>query len=118
MIALITIASLSFVAVILWLGYRIKEREDYYRNDAIKKVAESGTSTAAIEYLREADRIALQRLRGGLKLGGLVTAAVGIGLMVSLRAIIQGSGTYLVGLIPLLVGVVLFGYAQFMMSAK
>jgi hypothetical protein len=118
MIAVITTASLSFVAVILWIGSRVKEREDYYRNETVKKIAESGASTAAIEYLRETDRIALQRLRGGLRLGGLITAAVGIGLMVFLRALIQGNPTYLVGLIPLLVGVVLFGYAQFMWSAK
>src|SRR4030095_7426818 len=103
---------------ILWIGSRVKEREDYYRNETVKKIAESGASTAAIEYLRETDRIALQRLRGWLRLGGLITAAVGIGLMVFLRALIQGNPTYLVGLIPLLVGVVLFGYAQFMWSAR
>lgn len=116
MIALITTASLSFVAVIVWLGSRLKEREDYYRSETIKKIAESGSSTAALDYLRETDRIALQRIRGGLRLGGLVSAAIGIGLMVYLRGIVLGSGTYLVGLIPLLVGIVLFVYAQFMMS--
>jgi hypothetical protein len=118
MIALMTIASLSLVAVIAWLASRVKEREDYYRNETVKKIAESGTSTAAIEYLRESDRIALQRLRGGLRLGGLVTTAIGIGLMVFLRATSPESGTYLVGLIPLLVGLTLFGYAQFMMAAS
>ena len=119
MIALMTIASLSFVAVIVWLVSRVKEREDYYRNETVKKISESGTSTAVIEYLRESDRIALQRLRGGIRLGGLVTAVIGIGLMVFLRAIgHENSGTYLVGLIPLLVGVTLFGYAQFMWLAK
>jgi hypothetical protein len=118
MIALITTASLAFVAVILWIGSRVKEREEYYRTETVKKIAESGASAAAIEYLRETDRIALQRLRGGLRLGGLITAAVGIGLMVFLRALIHRNPTYLVGLIPLLVGVVLFGYSQFMWSAK
>ena len=118
MITLMTIASLSFVAVIVWLASRMKEREDYYRSETVKKIAESGTSTAAIEYMRESDRIALLRLRGGIRLGGLVTAVIGIGLMVFLRAISPESGTYLVGLIPLLVGVTLFSYAQFLWLAK
>jgi hypothetical protein len=115
MIAVISTASFSFVAVIIWLAFRAKEREEYYRHETTKKIVESGTSTAALDYLRETDRIMLQRLRGGIRLGGLVTVAVGIGLMVSLRAIVEGSGIYLVALIPLLVGVVLFTYAQFMM---
>src|SRR5687767_11785452 len=115
MIALIIIASLSFVAVIMWLGFRMKEREDYYRTETVKKIAEHGTSTAALDYLRESDRIARQRLQGGLRLGGIVTVAVGIGLMVSLQAIIEGTSIYLVAIIPLLVGAALFFYAQFMM---
>lgn len=117
-IAVMTTASLSFVAVIIWIAGRTMERELYYRNETIKKIAESGTSTAALDYLREADRIALQRLRGGLRLGGLISVATAIGLMVFLRTIIKGEGIYLVGLIPLLVGVVIFGYAQLMMPAK
>jgi hypothetical protein len=111
MIALITIASLSFVAVVTWIGNRTKEREEYYRQETLKKIAESGTSEAALEYLRETDRIAQQHLRGGLQLGGLITGSAGIGLMVFLRAIEPNEGIYWVGLIPLLVGVVLFGYA-------
>src|SRR5262245_42827459 len=118
MIAVITTASLSFIAVIMWLGYRVAERQEYYRNETVRKIAESGSSTAALEDLRETDRIGRQRLRGGLRLAGLITVAVGIGLMVFLRAIVTDHGVYLVALIPLLVGVVLFGYAQLMMPAE
>src|SRR5688572_24800649 len=93
-------ASLSLVAVIVWVGARTKEREAYYRSETLKKIAESGTSTAALEYLRETDRINARRIRGGLRLGGLVTMSVGIGLMVLLRALMPGNAVYIVGLIP------------------
>jgi len=116
MMVVITTASLSFVAVIVWIALRTRERELHYRNETIKKIAESGTSTAAIDYVRETDRLAAQHRRGGLRLGGLISIAVAIGLMVFLRAI--AGSVYLVGLIPLLVGVVLFSYAQLMMPAK
>jgi hypothetical protein len=112
MIIVVVTASLSLVAVTLWLGFRVKEREEYYRTEAVKKIAESSAPTAAIEYLRETDRIYERRMRGGLRLGGLVTIAVGIGLMLFLRALIPERAVYMVGIIPLLVGVSLFGFAQ------
>ena len=103
----------SFVAVVLWMGARRKEREAYYRSETIKKIAESGTSQAALEYLRETERIAARRTRDGLKLGGLVALAAGVGLMVFLISMGPGS-PYQVGLIPLFVGAALFGYGQFL----
>ena len=115
MIIIVVTASLSLVAVIVWLGARIKEREDYYRSETLKKIAESGSSTTALEYLREADRITARRTRGGLRLGGLIAMSIGIGLMVFLRTLNPGSGVYMVGILPLLVGVSLFGFSQFMM---
>jgi Domain of unknown function (DUF6249) len=111
-------ASISLVAVIVWLAFRAKEREEYYRSETLKKIAEAGTSAAALEYLRETDRIHLRRTRGGLRLGGLVAMSVGIALMVFLRALIPGSGVHMVGLVPLLVGVSLFGFAQLMMPRE
>jgi hypothetical protein len=49
-----------------------------------------------------------------MKLGGLVTASVGIGLMIFLRAIVRAEPVYLVGLIPLFVGLSLLIYAYFL----
>ena len=115
MIIIVVTASLSLVAVILWLGARIKERESYYRSETLKKIAESGSSTTALEYLRESDRITARRTRGGLRLGGLVAMSVGIGLIVFLRTLNPDNGIYMVGVIPLLVGVSLFGFSLFMM---
>ena len=118
MIIVVVTASLSLVAVIVWVVARTKEREDYYRSETVKKIAETGTSAAALDYLREADRISARRTRGGLRLGGLITISVGVGLMVLLRAIKPGSGVYMAGFIPLLVGVTMFGYSQFMMPKE
>ena len=115
MIIIVVTASLSLVAVIMWLAARMKEREDYYRSETLKKIAESPSSTTALDYLREADRITARRTRGGLRLGGLIAMSIGIGLMVFLRTLTPESGVYTVGVIPLLVGVSLFGYSQFMM---
>ena len=46
-----------------------------------------------------------------LKLGGLTTSAVGVGLIIFLRAIATREPAYLVGLIPLLVGLALLIYS-------
>jgi hypothetical protein len=107
-------ALFSFIAVTVWATERRKEREAFYRSETIKKVAESASSGAALEFLRETERVSAGRIRGGLRLGGLIAMAAGIGVMVFLRAIIPGTPVYLAGVIPLLVGAVLLGYGQFL----
>ena len=57
-----------------------------------------------------------QRRREGLKLGGVVTIAVGLGLIIYLRAV-EGGRDSLVGVIPCFVGLVLLLYA-YVMSPK
>jgi hypothetical protein len=46
----------------------------------------------------------------GMQLGGLITTAVGIGVMVLLRGLVHDEPVYLAGLIPLLVGAALLVY--------
>jgi hypothetical protein len=109
-----SVALFSFVAVAVWSGERRREREAYYRSETIKKVADAqgAGGSSAIEFLREEEKIAARRRREGQKLGGLVTVAVGIGLMVFINAVDHSDPTpaYLVGLIPLLIGVALLAY--------
>jgi Flp pilus assembly protein TadB len=106
----------AFLAVAAYTESRRRERESYYKNDMLKKIAESQSSAAAatIEYLREEQQAIaarrIQKQREGYSLGGLVTAAVGIGLMVFLRAIVHGESVYLVGMIPLLIGLALLAH--------
>ena len=104
------IALFSFVAVATWSDSRRREREAYYRSETLKKIAEMGTDNA-VAVLREEERNALRRRLEGIKLGGLVTAAAGIGLMVFLRALVADEPVYLVGLIPLLVAASLLAYS-------
>lgn len=108
-----SIALFSFLAVASWAEARRKEREAYYTSEALKKIAESSGEGAksALELLREKEKNFVKRRLEGLKLGGLITAAVGIGLMVFLHGVEHEEPAYLVGLIPLLIGVALLVYA-------
>jgi hypothetical protein len=111
----------SFIAVAVWSGARYAERETYYHSELIKKAMES-PSAAGLDYLRERDRDnalrAARKTRSGMRVGGLVAVAAGIGLMTFLHEIgVHGTGgernVYFVGLIPILVGAVLFAYSFF-----
>jgi Flp pilus assembly protein TadB len=109
-----SIALFSFLAVSAWSDARRKEREAYYTNETLKKIAESSGegAKAAIDMLREQEHTARLRRRDGQRLGGLITLAVGAGLMVFLKALVRNEpGIYLVGLIPLLIGAALLAYS-------
>ena len=79
----------------------------------MKKLADSaGTGgTTVLEIMREQERAALRWRRGGLKLGGLIAIAVGFGLIVFLAPLGWNKPVFLVGVIPLFVGVALLTYA-------
>ena len=114
-----SIALFSFLSVAAWSDARRKEREAYYTAEALKKIAESSGegAKAAIEYIQEQSRSVVRRRLEGMKLGGLITAAVGIGLMFFLHGVEREEPAYLVGLIPLLIGVALAVYA-FMLAPR
>jgi hypothetical protein len=86
----------------------------YYRAETIKKIADmQGTGAdSVLTVLREEERISKRRVREGLKLAGFITCAVGVALLIILRAIVTDMPVYLVGFIPLLVGVALLAYAH------
>ena len=104
----------GFLAVASYSEGRRRERDSYYRNDMLKKLAESNSPAAAatLEYLREQERIKelrnAQRKQEGHLLGGLINLAIGIGLLVFLHAV--NTPAFYVGLIPGLIGVALLLY--------
>ena len=100
--------------LILLAVSRRKERVAYYRTETLKKIAETAGpgSNAPLEYLHKEEQISARNRRENLRLGSLVTGAAGIGLMIFLRGAAPEESAYLVGLIPLLIGVALFVYAQ------
>jgi hypothetical protein len=108
-----SIALFSFLAVASWSDARRKERQAYYTADALKKIADSSAEGAksAVEYLREQHSLAARKRVEGLKLGGLITAAVGIGMMIFLHAVEHEEPAYLMGTIPLLIGLALMVYS-------
>lgn len=115
-LSIAAISLFSFVAVAVWSDNRRKERVAYHRSETLKKIAETAGpgSNAPLEYMREEEQISARHRREGIRLGSLITGAVGIGLMVFFRGIAHEKSVYLVGLIPLLVGVALFVYAEFL----
>jgi hypothetical protein len=114
-----SIALFSFLAVAAWAEARRKEREAYYRSETLKKIAESSAEGAkiAMELMREQEKPTLKKSVEGLKLGGLITAAVGIGLMAFLHAVDHDESSYMIGAIPLLIGLALLIYA-FLLAPK
>ena len=110
----------TFVSIATWSENRRKEREAYYRNDTFQKMLDGSPESAEqvraliheAEERRELRRA--QNTKMGLKLGGLITTVAGLGLAVFLYYLVPEDPVYLVGLIPLLVGVVLALFGFFM----
>ncbi|HEX3436926.1 MAG TPA: DUF6249 domain-containing protein [Pseudacidobacterium sp.] len=111
----------GFLAVASYSEARRQERDSYYKNDMLKKIAESQSSSAiqTLEYLREQEQSAAmrraQKKHEGYVLGGLINIAVGIGLMVFLHAVTRDNPVFYVGMIPGLVGAALLAYAYLLM---
>ena len=109
-----TASLFTFIAVTVWAGDRRKEREAYYHSEVLKKIAESpGSGPAAQEYIRERQRISDRNTRGGIRLAGLIVFAAGSGLMMFFSALRDGP-PYQLGAIPLLVGLAILFYGQFL----
>ena len=117
LIPIVAIVSVfTFVAVATWSENRRKERETYYRHETYRKIMENpGDSTRAVVQLIRQEEIRQQRRRiEGLRLGGLITFVVGIGVMVFLYVLIDDEPVYLAGVIPALIGLVLIVYGFFL----
>jgi hypothetical protein len=115
------VALFSMISVAVWSGARQKEREAYYKNDMLKKLADSqgAGANSALELMREEARISTVRMKQGLQLGGLITAAAGLGVLIFLRVLLgPDQGVYLCGLIPLLVGMALFTGSYLIQTAS
>jgi Domain of unknown function (DUF6249) len=108
----VVIVIFSFLAVAIWAKNRRREREAYYKNEALKKIAEAQepAANAALEFLREQEKVRARRTREGLKLGGLVTIAVGLGFFLVLWATGPSRPAYIAGFIPFLIGLALLAY--------
>ena len=105
-----------FLPITTWLEARRKEREAFYKADTMRRLAESSGegAKAAIELLKEEGRQKWIKTREGLKIAGLINLAVGIALMIFLRALIGNQPVYLCGLIPGFIGIAMLAYSFFL----
>ena len=110
------VAVFTFVTVATWAENRRKERESYYREETFRKILDHGGDAGdrILGLIREEEMERGRRRIEGLKLGGLITTVVGVGVMVFLRILVDDEPIYIAGLIPLLVGIVLVIYGFFM----
>lgn len=113
-VAVVWVACFSWLAVVGWAIQRRKEREAYYRHETEKRLLEKGEAgaTQILRLRHEEERTRWLRRREGLRLGGVITTALGISLLVGLQFIDTGelslAGT---GGIPLIIGLALLLYA-------
>ena len=105
-----------FVTFAVRYGSQRREREAYYKAESLRRITESSGegAKAAIDLLKEEERLKRINTREGLKIGGLVCFSVGIALVIFLRALIGNEPVYLCGLIPGFIGVALLAYVFFM----
>src|SRR5665647_14478 len=109
--AISAVALFTFLAVSVFARSRQVERTEYYKAEMMKKIAEvGGTSSPALDYLREQEQIKATRRLGGMKLGGLINIGAGFGLMILLHGLVRNEPVYLVGTIPMFVGLALLAY--------
>ncbi len=107
------VAVFTFVAIAAYSGDRRKEREALYQLEFRKKLIEQGGASAGqvTELLQQEEMAELRRRREGLKVGGFVVTAVGLGLIFGLQWI--GEGIWMIGFIPFFIGLALLVYALF-----
>ncbi len=109
---IIVLITFSFTAFATWSGDRTQERKAFYRNELLKKLADSPSEQAQqiLEMVRDEERAAERQRREKMKLGGLIWSVVGVGLTVLLAAMMPHTGAWAVGLVPLLIGLALQVY--------
>ena len=114
MIAVTSTAFFTFLAFAIWFDGRQKERETHYRDEMARRISEAGDSAPILDYVRAVEASDAEKARLKFLVSGVVTAAAGAGLMVFLHELVTEFPVYLVGLIPLLIGLSLVVLAQFM----
>jgi hypothetical protein len=105
----------TFVSFVVWFGTRQKEREAFYKAETLRRITETSGegAKAAIELMREDERLKRIKAREGTKIGGVINLGVGIGLFICFWFLI-GPKVAFVGLIPGLIGVAMLVYVFFM----
>lgn len=109
------ISVFTFLVFAVWFGTRQKEREAFYKTETLRRITESSGegAKAAIDLMREEERLKRIKAREGVKIGGVVNVGVGIGLLIFLADLVSVK-VALCGLIPGFVGVAMLIYVYYM----
>ena len=105
-----------FIPLVTWMDTRRREREAFYKAETMRRLVESSGdgAKAALEMLKEQDRQQRVKTREGMKIGGMINLAVGLALVIFLRALVGNEPAYLCGLIPGFIGIAMLTYALFL----
>ena len=108
-----SVALFTFLAVASWAEQRRKERESYYRYEFRKQLVDAGKMDASDvrDLMQYEQETTLYRARQSSLVGGFVLLGVGGGLLFGLQWIDEG--VWMVGYIPLFIGLALTIYAVF-----
>jgi hypothetical protein len=103
------LAFFGFLAVVAWLRNRKDERESANRHEIYRKMLESpgGSADAVRAFMHQDEERVEQREIDNGRLGGMVATAVGVAFTMFLYGLRPERPVFLLGLLPLLVGVVL-----------
>ncbi len=116
--ALIPVASIiavfTFLSVASWAQQRRRERESYYSFEFRKNLVEAGKMDASDvrELIHYEQQTQMYKSRQSSIVGGFVLLGVGAGMLLGLRWITEAD-LWMVGFIPLCIGVALTIYALF-----
>ncbi|MGD0519723.1 MAG: DUF6249 domain-containing protein [Terracidiphilus sp.] len=117
LIPIVSVVSVfTFITFAVWFKHRSQEREAFYKAETLRRITEASGegAKAALELMREDDRLKRIKAREGMKIGGLINIGVGVALVIFLRALVSNEPVYLCGLIPGFVGIALLVYALFL----
>lgn len=103
-LAATVIASLTFVAIVVWAENRRKERQEYYRFEFRKRLVEAGKMDAASfgSLMQYEHDLRLRQGRQKILVAAFVIFGAGVGLCLGLQFI--GGSIWMVGLIPVSIG--------------
>jgi hypothetical protein len=123
-LSVLMISVFTFVSIAVWTEARRKEREAYYKAEALRRIAEipGDGGKYVIEMMREEERIRQEQERSqrnksreGFVVGGMVNIGIGLGLGIFLYGLGGHNSSYLVGSIMVFIGLPLLIYGLFML---
>ncbi len=109
-LAAATVASLTFVTIVVWVGTRLQERQEFYKFEFRKRLVEAGKMDAEsfASLVRYEHELGMQQSRQKLLVVALVFVGTGVGTCIGLQFI--GGSVWMVGFIPLCIGLCMLAY--------